>query len=113
MPQVLNNTDQWLYTIVKMLRLLTGATINGGGGSGSGNYSYVIDFIVGAGGGAPANLATTYVNPNVTGTIQLYKDGTGYMEEGVDWELLAGGGITLLDGNVFSTDEHYSIFKVV
>lgn len=80
--------------------------------SGSGNYEYLTDFTVGAGGGAPENGSTDYVNPNVTGDIKIHKNGVGYLTEGVNYGLIEGGGFALEGGAVFSTDEKYTIFKV-
>lgn len=82
------------------------------GSSSTGNYEYLTDFTVGAGGGAPENGSTDYANPQVTGDIKIYKNGTGYLTESVNYNLIEGGGFELIGGAVFSTDEKYTIFKV-
>lgn len=107
-PLVLNNTDKWLYEIVLMLRRSTGAIVNN-----TGNYSFISQFTVGVTSGAPANGETEYVNPNLTeaGTVKVHKNGTGYLTEGTNFDLIDGGGIELLGGAVFSNDETYTIFK--
>lgn len=106
-----NNTEAILYEIWKMLKTIAALTANGGG-AGTGNYDYLTQFTVGVTAGAPADGSTEYINPDVTGDIKVHKNGTGYLTEGVHYDLLVGGGIKLIGGSVFSNDEVYTIFKV-
>lgn len=84
-------------------------------GNGDGNVQFIVQFIVGEP-GAPANMDTEYVNADVVEgageEILIEKDGTGYLTEGTNYNLLVGGGFELLGGSVFSTGEKYTISKV-
>lgn len=114
---VKSTTDAWLMYIYKRLGALISA-IDGGGTVGSGNYSFLTAFTVGITPGAPSDGSTAFINPSVTGDIQVHKNGTGYLDNTADDESQPGfvvtdsGGITLTGGLVFSNDETYTIFKV-
>jgi len=108
-PRVDNNTELWLAKINRFQRL---AAAYNGGSSGSGNFEFVAKFTVGGGGGAPTDGETEYANPAATGTIMVHKNGVGWLEEGVDFAAVVGGGFELLIGE-FTTGEVYSVWKVL
>lgn len=118
--QTWGNNDAHLYHIQRLLRIQTGAIINGGGGGGNtSNYQYLGEFTIGETPGAPTDGSTSYTNPFITGQIQVHKNGTGYLENRTDGDqglsgfiIEPGGELTLTGGLVFSNDEHYTIFRV-
>ena len=83
-------------------------------GQASGGASVALPhvlFVVGQPGG-PADLATQYVNTNFASatSLKVEKEGIGTLEPGVDYDLLAGGGIELLGGATFSAGEVWFIW---
>lgn len=106
MPRISNTTDEWLRGIDKRLRMLGKIMVNT-------LPQAPIQFTIGDGNpGTPADGSDTYPNATLDGLdISVYLTGTGYLVEGVDYDILAGGGFTLLS-TTFDTGATYIIYKV-
>lgn len=94
---------KWLAKINRFQRLAAGY-------AASQASSLVVQFTVGAGGGAPSNGDTEYYNPSVVSGVSIYKNGVGILELGTDYTLVSGGGFALVSGQ-FTTDEVYYIWS--
>lgn len=71
-----------------------------------------IQFVVGDGNTyTPVAGATTYYNPNLKGRkLLVYRNGFGYMHEGVEYTINPLGGFQLLIvGDIMSVSEHFTI----
>ena len=108
-PQVIDSNTAWLSKIEERLRGIQSILYNGGG---SGSSVVPIQFTIGDGNpGTPANGSTIYANAVLNGkTISVHKNGVGYLTEGADYDLYAGGGIELLGGATFDTGVTYLIW---
>lgn len=90
-------------TVVSFADKIASAAASGTGGELDFNFK------IGDGGAlTPLDGTTEYNNPDFAGaSLEVYKNGYGLMEIGVDIDILPTGGFELLGGAVFTTNVTY------